>query len=414
MQIILSKYKMEILSEITGLNFDFKTNSNQKIINSILDIGKINAENYLNRKKLGQRLDIFEENNLFNTLVTLKEKLNLSKIPRRIECFDISHLSGQFVYGSMVVFIDGIAKNSLYRVFKCPNENDDFGSHKLVLTRRIHKYLEYQNQQKFLVEELENLQKDEFDDAKVNIRTQEIARIKKLIEQNKINLQNWNLPDLIIVDGGKGQLSVDFEVLCEFGLQSTIDIISLAKREEEIFTIDLLSNLTKNTNNYQFDSELSQKNLKKEKTEQKPPKLQNENWQNNEKIENLNSENINIQNEYQNQDYIPKEVLNDKKPSNQFGSQGGILLTDSPKYLVQRIRDEAHRFAIKHNRNARLKNLKNSDIDKIIGPKTKMKLLTKFGSLTNLAFNLEQNLELVSEIIGLKIIQKLQKYFQNS
>lgn len=374
MQITLDKNQTEILSELTGLDFGSKlsNNSNQKTINSLLEQGKINAESYLARKKLGQKLDIFEENNLFNTLVELKEKLNLDKIPRRIECFDISHLNGQFVYGSMVVFIDGIAKNSLYKVFKCPSINNDFANHKLVLTRRLGKYLEYQKQQKILFTELENLQKAEFDNLKVNIRTQKIAKTQKLIDQNKTNLQNWNLPDLIIVDGGKGQLSVDFGVLCEFGLQNTIEIVSLAKREEEIFTTNFLDEFSKNR---------SKENLENvEKT-----KLS---------LINLGQKNHKI--------------------SSKIGSMGGILLENSTKFLVQRIRDEAHRFAIKHNRNARIKNLKNSDIDKIIGPKTKMKLLTKFGSLANLSVNLEQNLELVSEIIGPKIIQKLQKYFQKS
>ena len=371
MQIILSKDQTEILGELTGLDFGFRLfgNSNQKIINSLLEIGKINAENYLARKKLGQKLDIFEESNLFNTLVSLKEKLNLEKIPRRIECFDISHLNGQFVYGSMVVFVDGIAKNSLYRVFKCPSVNDDFANHKLVLTRRLTKYLEYQKQQKILLSQLESCQKAEFDDSKVNLRSKELAKLEKLIEQNKANLQNWKLPDLIVVDGGKGQLSVDFEVLCEFGLQNTIEIISLAKKEEEIFTTNFLKHKEANNSRPQRE-EKTFKNL-----EEKQSKYNG---------------------------------LDDK-----IGSIGGILLQNSTKYLVQRIRDEAHRFAIKHNRNARIKNLKNSDIDKIIGPKTKLKLLAKFGSLTNLAINLEQNLELVSEIIGPTIIQKLQKYFQN-
>ena len=122
----------------------------------------------------------------------LKEKLNLSRYPKRMECYDISHVSGTDRVGSMVVFIDGEPARDLYRRFKIKTfiGNDDFRSLQEVLSRRI--------------------------------------------ERLSTDPEKFAKPDLIIIDGGKGQLSSVKEIFDGKGV-SDIDLISLAKREEEIF-----------------------------------------------------------------------------------------------------------------------------------------------------------------------------------
>ncbi|MBR1753556.1 excinuclease ABC subunit UvrC [bacterium] len=120
----------------------------------------------------------------------LAEKLRLKNFPYRIECYDISHIQGTNTVASMVVFINGLSKKSAYKKFKVKTTEgkpDDFKSMQEVLTRRL----------------------------------------KRLGEKG------WEKPDLIIIDGGKGQLSSVMEIGCE--KFDGIDVVSLAKREEEVF-----------------------------------------------------------------------------------------------------------------------------------------------------------------------------------
>ncbi len=123
------------------------------------------------------------------SVIDLGKGLGLSKIPRHIECFDISHLGGTNTVASMVTFIDGKAEKSLYRKFKINSVSgpDDFLSMEEVIDRRYSKSLS----------------------------------------------QKMKLPDLIVIDGGKGQLSSAKGVLDNLGVK--IEIISLAKRIEEVF-----------------------------------------------------------------------------------------------------------------------------------------------------------------------------------
>ena len=124
----------------------------------------------------------------------LQEVLHLSRYPRRMECYDISNISGVDKVGSMVVFIDGEADRSQYRRFRIKTVEgaNDFASLQEVLTRRLAK-----------------------------LGTEEEEHFPK--------------PDLVIIDGGKGQLSAVQEIFSKSGVEG-IDLISLAKREEEIFT----------------------------------------------------------------------------------------------------------------------------------------------------------------------------------
>lgn len=275
---------------------------NKQAIEDLLILGKQNADIYLERNRLGQKLNPLEENNLYLAVVDLQKYLGLSKPPRRIECYDISHLSGKFVYGSMVTFIDGRAEKKLYKLFKCPERNNDFDNHREVLSRRLNRFLK--DEQKY----------------------------------------EWQLPDLIIVDGGKGQLSADRQILQNFGLEEKVEIIGLAKREEEIF----LANHAEYT---QANSDLK------------------------------------------------------------LGKEGGILLPDNARYLVQRIRDEAHRFAITNNRKARLKSAQRSELDNLegVGSITKQKILNTFGSYKEFLQSLSSNPELVADLIGNKLTDRIRR-----
>ena len=169
-----------------------------------------NAELELKRVKSGLELNISQ-------LEDLAILLELDKPPRRIEGYDISHISGTDVVASQVVFIDGIPAKQHYRKFNIKNDSisighsDDYIALAEVIRRRFRKWA--------------NLKKNGAD----------------IILTNKKNASSLNLtamndwPDLIIIDGGKGQLSAVTEVFKELDLFQEISLCSLAKRNEEIF-----------------------------------------------------------------------------------------------------------------------------------------------------------------------------------
>ena len=169
------------------------TLAKQGIKAELLKMAKDNAADYLERSvdRIKHKDDM-----TINACNRLKEQLSLSRYPRRMECYDISNVSGVDKVGSMVVFIDGEADRNSYRRFKIKTVEgaDDFASLKEVLTRRLKK-----------------------------IGTDEEERFPK--------------PDLIVIDGGKGQLSAVKEVFDELGA-TDIDLISIAKQEELIFTVN--------------------------------------------------------------------------------------------------------------------------------------------------------------------------------
>ena len=148
-----------------------------------------NARNLLDNariKKMSQIRNDFNEVGSY-----LAEKLHLKNFPNRMECYDISHIQGTNTVASMVVFQNGLPKKSAYRKFKIRSTEgkpDDFLSMKEALTRRL----------------------------------------------ARLGTKNWEKPDLIIIDGGKGQLSSVMQIVEELGIKD-IDFISLAKREEEVF-----------------------------------------------------------------------------------------------------------------------------------------------------------------------------------
>jgi excinuclease ABC subunit C len=164
----------------------------------MLELAHRNASEALQRHKLRRASD---HNARARALTELQDALSLHEAPLRIECFDISHLQGTDTVASMVVMEDGLPKRTDYRHFKLRHNegNDDFLSMEEALTRRFSRYLE---------EREETPQ-----------RGQRFAYP----------------PNLLLIDGGKGQLGVAVRVLEELGLDAEIEIASLAKRFEEVY-----------------------------------------------------------------------------------------------------------------------------------------------------------------------------------
>tara|TARA_Y100001968_G_C19453578_1_gene770489 strand:- start:3028 stop:4977 length:1950 start_codon:yes stop_codon:yes gene_type:complete len=150
-------------------------------------------------------------------LEDLSQTLDLIKPPRRIEGYDISHIQGTDVVGSQVVFIDGIPAKEHYRKYKiklnelCIGHSDDFKSLSELIRRRLKRWSKYKSEGGSL-SELKNKKISLFD-----------------------NLSLSDLPDLLLIDGGKGQLSSVVNVLKELDLFDDIPICSIAKKNEEIF-----------------------------------------------------------------------------------------------------------------------------------------------------------------------------------
>lgn len=240
----------------------------------LMEMAQQNAAEYL---RLQQAEWAADTNRQTQALAELQEALSLKEPPARIECYDISTFQGEETVGSMVVFAKGAPLKSAYKRFKIRGKGsqgapDDFASMGEMLRRRFRRVVE---------------ETDQSDPG----------------EKARASDESWRiLPDLVIVDGGKGQLGVAVEVLEEFGLLDRIPLVSLAKREEEIFH----------------------------------PRQSTPTWL-------------------------------------KRGSQA--------LYLVQRIRDEAHRFAITYHRNLRGKAQVRSLLDEIkgIGPARRKALLTYFG-----------------------------------
>ena len=222
-------------------------------------------------------------------LTELQDLLDLPKLPRRMECYDISTISGTSAVGSMVVFEDGRPKASSYRRFRIKTiaGSDDYSMMQEVLRRRF----------KRAKEDLKTYSQDDGGDDEDEGDGLEPGAPTSAKEQ-------WShLPDLVIIDGGRGHLNAATEVMRELEAH-VIPICSLAKQQEEVFL-----------------------------------------------------------------PHVSESVLPPK------GSQG--------LYLLQRIRDEAHRFAITYHRQVRSKAAVESELDSIvgIGPKRKRALLRHFGSL---------------------------------
>lgn len=253
----------------------------------ILALAKKNSDYYLERLKIESQNQIQNDFNQIGSYI--QEKLGLSKFPHKAECFDISHIQGTNTVASMVVFENGMPKKTEYKRFKIKSvcdKPDDFQSMREVVYRRYSKL-------------------KEFPEA---------------------------LPDLIIIDGGKGQLSSAKQILDELGL-GHLNLVSLAKRIEEIF----ISNKT-------------------------------------------------------------RPVI--------FPASSNSL------YFFQRIRDEAHRFAVTYHRKLRGKSALESTLDEIPGLFTKNKklLLEKYKSVQAISkLTLEELSLLLSKAQAKKVFEFFDK-----
>ena len=176
-----------------------------------------------------QRIRQSHDKNLVE-LDDLTNILELVKIPKRIECYDISHIQGSDAVASQVVFIDGVAARQHYRKYKIKSSNiklghsDDFESMAEVITRRFRRWARYKE--------------DGGDMNKLSSNESSVL--------DKDNLNDW--PDLVVIDGGKGQLSSVLEALEELNLDQNINLISLAKKKEEIFIPNVKQSLDTDLN----------------------------------------------------------------------------------------------------------------------------------------------------------------------
>jgi len=226
-----------------------------------------NAKEEFTRHRLRRASD---HNSRARALNELQDHLGLPEAPLRIECYDMSHIQGSDYVGSMVVMEDGLPKKSEYRRFKIRSGqgNDDFAAMEEVLTRRLVNYMD--------------------------------DRQKPVSERGKFAYP----PQLLLVDGGKGQLAVAVRVLEELGLAEEIPAASLAKRFEEVYVPGLSDPIR-----------------------------------------------------------IPRQ--------------------SEALYLLQRIRDEAHRFAITYHRQLRGKRMTTSSLDGIagLGPTRRKRLIKELGGV---------------------------------
>lgn len=235
---------------------------------ALLETVTQNAKEELARHRLRRAAD---HNSRAKALNELQEALDLPDAPLRIECYDMSHIQGSDYVGSMVVFEDGLPRKSDYRRFKIKGVagNDDFAAMEEVLTRRLGAYV--------------------------------AERERPVAERGG---RFAYPPQLLLVDGGKGQLGVAVRVLEELGLDEEIPVAALAKRFEEV--------------------------------------------------------------------YLPGRDEPVRIPR-----QSEAL------YLLQRVRDEAHRFAVSYHRELRGKRMTKSVLDDIpgLGPARKKRLVKELGGV---------------------------------
>ncbi|MFM8948869.1 MAG: helix-hairpin-helix domain-containing protein, partial [Acidimicrobiaceae bacterium] len=162
----------------------------------------LNAKQELNRHRLPRAADHTARS---RALSELQDLLGLPEAPLRIECYDMAHLQGTDYVGSMVVLEDGLPLKRDYRKFKIKSGqgNDDYAAMREVLTRRLSAYIKERDQP-------------------VSERGERPGKFSYA-------------PQLLLVDGGKGQLSVAEQVVRELGLEHEIPVASLAKKLEEVF-----------------------------------------------------------------------------------------------------------------------------------------------------------------------------------
>ena len=297
----------QILEQLVGqIKLKFKSNSNEMCSNIYIEtlsykksyvpevgdkshlvkLSLLNIKNY-KLKEFKNLKNKFKTGSQFRVLSTLKDDLSLEELPTHIECFDNSNFQGSYPSSACVVFKNGKPLKSEYRHFniKSVDKPDDFASMEEVVLRRY----------------------------------------KRLINEQR------DLPQLIVIDGGKGQLSSALKSLKQLNLDKKITCIGIAKRLEEI--------------------------------------------------------------------YLPFEstpIYIDKK-------------SESLK-LIQKLRDEAHRFSLRQHRNRRDKIFLTSELEEIhgIGQKTIATLIKNFKSVNNIK---KANIDKLKEVVGSKKAAFISNYF---
>ena len=272
-----------------------------------------------------------ESDKVLQARIELQEALSLPELPDRIECYDISNIQGTNSVGSMVVFESGRPKPSHYRRFqvKAVEGVDDYAMMQEMLRRRFSRLGEQRRQQaaaapadappesaepRAAADDTQDEIAGRLGTARVKYRRRRYARTgasapeETATSQRAVSKQKtWGLvPNLVLIDGGKGHLSAVQQVFLEMGI-TDIPLASVAKQREEIFL-----------------------------------------------------------------PHQPEPVL--------------LPRTSQSLYLVQRVRDEAHRFAITYHRQRRSKASTRSELDSVpgIGPKRRRLLLRQFGSVARL------------------------------
>ncbi len=256
----------------------------------LIGIVEKNADMMLEEYKIQKQKK--NEGKVPHAVQKLKTDLSLPRLPRRIECFDISHLGGTDVVASCVVFIDGKPKKSEYRTYKVRSvgggKSDDFQSMREIVGRRYGRVVE----------------------------------------------ENGPWPDLVVIDGGKGQLSSAVFALDEVEAYGKFPVVGLAKRLEEVF--------------------------------------------------------------------FPGDT------DSVFISKDSASLQ-----LIQRARNEAHRFAVTFQRKQRTMSTLRTELEDIegIGPKTAKKLLRRFGSVKRIR---EASPEILEEEAGARVAKLISDHFSDS
>ena len=203
--ILISDWLSEIKKQKVNINVPKRSRKAE-----IIKLVEKNANLELQRIKQSHDKNLVELDDLTNIL-------DLENIPKRIECYDISHIQGSDAVASQVVFIDGIAARQHYRRYKIKSPNikighsDDFESMAEVITRRFRRWARF---------------KEEGGDIDALLSNESSVL-------DNLNLNDW--PDLVVIDGGKGQLSSVVAALEDLKLDQNLNVISLAKKKEEVF-----------------------------------------------------------------------------------------------------------------------------------------------------------------------------------
>lgn len=190
----------------------------------LLEMARQNAAEQLNRHRLKRSSDLTSR---AVAIEQLQHVLGLKEAPLRIECYDMSHLQGSDYVGSMVVLEDGLPKRSDYRRFKVSavQGNDDYGAMYEVLSRRLRHLIV-----------VDGDAEEPGDAAQQDAAAQPEPDDLDAIGRRRRRASRFAYPpQLLLIDGGKGQLHVAVNVLEELGLTETVAVASLAKRLEEVF-----------------------------------------------------------------------------------------------------------------------------------------------------------------------------------